>query len=247
TSPCRAAVDPSGMVFVAGRLCGNGLGSPKTSYSVPGVVRIDPSGPALVSAPFDDLTSAPPTPLAFPDVSPLAFDAAGNLYVFADNVLYGIDGVTSTAFDLSSKAEAGSSGPSGMAFGPRGDLYVADTGNRSIRRVVGIGADHPSEIHLVGGSHQQAAIASTLPNALTFTVMDSVGPRAAQTVIVKDDAGATVYGEQLVTRGDGKGSTTVRAGIVPRTENFRAYVLDLHGQPAGDPATFTATVAAPDP
>ncbi len=126
---------------------------------------IDEFGQLIMVAPegvliYDGVRVKVAAPYAFRDPYGLARDATGNLYV-SDRVLNQIFKVTpqNTVSVFAGRGEASFGGdgglatqaylsqPAGLALGPDGTLYIADTGNQRIRA---IGAD--GIIHTVAGS-----------------------------------------------------------------------------------------------
>jgi sugar lactone lactonase YvrE len=124
TAPQAVAVDGSGNTFVA-----------------------DPSAGKVFEIPAGSANTVTPTTIGsgFTAPSGLAFDAAGDLFV-ADKTANSVSEIpnvsgalvpASKTTVLASTTLIGSSGlaltaPSGLAFGPDGTLYIADTGNNRV-------------------------------------------------------------------------------------------------------------------
>jgi DNA-binding beta-propeller fold protein YncE len=124
TFPHAVAVDAASGVHVA-------------DYGNDGLTRVISGG--QVSTPAQDT-------IEFPFPADVAVDAAGNKYVadpYGNRILKVTPGGEATVFagtgqagdDDGAAASATFSMPTGVALGPDGALYVADMGNRKIRRI----------------------------------------------------------------------------------------------------------------
>jgi sugar lactone lactonase YvrE len=149
-SPCVVTVAGSGQV-------GNADGaSASATFTMPHAVVLDASGGLHVADYGTDgltrlvaqgtVSTLPEDPIDFPHPADVAVDANGTSYV-ADTYANRILKVTA-AGETSVLAGTGESGsadgdasiatfsmPAGLAFDARGDLYVADMGNRRIRKI----------------------------------------------------------------------------------------------------------------
>jgi sugar lactone lactonase YvrE len=187
------AIDGAGNLFLA---------------ATPGqvVVRIDPAGTLTIVAGQVGVSGysgdgGPATSALLHDPTGIALDASGNLYIAdrnnhrirrvdTSNTIstvagtgireFGGDGGAATAADLN--------GPSGVAVDLDGNLYIADTGNNRIRKVVaGTITTIVGNGTYGGGSDGDAARSSDLPEA-TGVATDG------QLVYISDGSGHRILG-----------------------------------------------------
>jgi hypothetical protein len=174
-SVADVAFAPQGTGFVSGGTCGTDVFNPYVDDAVAGqvhgIVRLPaldhPAAATEVAAILGRLAGQPPgggAPswlVSLPEDPVAAFDDGGNLLGVAGSRLLRIDAVTMGSDTLNAGADPGFSGelvevgfarfsgPRGIAVGPGGDLYIADTGNLTVRRVVGIGASTSQTLKVV--------------------------------------------------------------------------------------------------
>jgi len=259
---CAMAWDASGRGYLNGQFSGGGF--PNAPWSV---LRYDPVAGSLEHVAGDQFGTKAAGVAAksfrFTRMGDMALDAAGNIYVVDMDTeqIWRID-VTSTA--VTPVAGAGGAGGGGdfgdamsaffndpwnMAFGPTGNLIVADGQNNALRSLWGFGQATPGplEIAVVQGAGQTvevgAAIAplgvqvtsgGTPVNGLPIT-WTSVTPGGSPSTEVIDTG---VTGTALLT--------TARTGLATGTYTFEASVVDLMGDAAtGSPISVDVTAAAP--
>src|SRR5262249_21754237 len=142
--------------FAAGTTCGKDGDQPLPG--TPGLIRIGTGGYAvrIAGMPGGASPSGIGARLAkMESVRTITFDQAGDLFALEGTSLIRSDPrswMTSTLVSWRAPAFAGENtplarasfaSPSAMAFGPGGDLYLADTDDSAVRRVVGLGRAEP--------------------------------------------------------------------------------------------------------
>jgi sugar lactone lactonase YvrE len=187
-STAGVAVDGAGNLFVADD--GNAT---IREVSVSGIVTTL-AGMAGQTGEVDGVGSA----ARFTDPQNLAIDGAGNLYV-ADGVANVIRKVTSggsvTTF-AGSGVPGGADGsgttaqfnfPTGVAVDAAGNVFVADAGNDTIRKITPAGV-----VTTVAGAAGNAGAADGTGAAASFNAPDGVGVDAAGNLYVADSANDTI-------------------------------------------------------
>jgi trimeric autotransporter adhesin len=177
-APYGVVVDASGNIYIAEN--GSG-GASRTSrvrkITTDGVIRTVAGGGENSASTSGDATAA-----QLNGVRNVALDAGGNLYIscFTGHRVYKIDpsgnlsvvagtGVAGYSSTATNPLTAPLNLPAGLAIGPNGALYIADSGNHSIRRVY-----QGAMVTLLQGGAYPAAAAATL-NWPTGVAVDGAG------------------------------------------------------------------------
>lgn len=184
SAPYGVAVDPSGNIYVAD--AGNNT-----------IRKITPAGVVSTFAGRDGSNAGSVdgsgSNARFNNPSGLAADGAGNLYVADTNnhavrkitgagavtTLAGLAGARGSSDGLGLSARF--NGPTGIAADSAGTLYVADTGNATIRKISPGGA-----VSTIAGSAGVAGSADGTGNAVRFTTPYGIAVDPAGNVFVAD-------------------------------------------------------------
>jgi len=227
-SPIAVAVDGSGNVFVADS--GNGTIRKITST---GVVTTFAGSPRTSGS-----TDGSGANARFNSINGLAADSAGNVYV-ADTNNHTIRKINPTGLVSTLAGSAGAkgssdgfgnqarfNGPTALALDSSGYLYVADTGNNTIRRVSPTGA-----VSTLAGLAAGRGSVDDIGNAARFNEQFGIAVDSSGNVYVSDT-----------------GNNTIRKGIP--VANAAGANLQLLSQPqtlyvkAGQSAVFTVSATA---
>ena len=264
-SPRGVAVDGGGNVYVADR----------DSYSIR---KVTPAGVvttlAGLAVPISGNTDGTGSAARFNQVYGVAADGGGNVYV-VDGSNNSVRKITAGAVvttlagggGLGSTDGTGStvrfSGPLGIAIDSRGNLYVADTNNHSIRMSVFAPdfATHPASQVVAPGdnatltatsssnvptTHQWQKDGVAIPGATSATLALSSAnlPRFSSSVTVTNIQTANLGNYTLVAT-NMVGSSTSNAGILSFTPppSFATHPASQIVSPGGS-ATFTATATS---
>ena len=255
TSPSGVAVDGSGNVYVADE------GSDTIREITPGHVVTTIAGSPDVTGTTDTSST---TSALFDSPAAVAVDSSGNVYV-ADmgndtireistsgtvTTIAGIAGVSGTA-DATGTSSALFNGPSGIAVDGRGNVYIADTGNHTIRIIPNGGqvttiAGAPG----VSGTSDgyQGAAQFEGPNGLAVDhngdLFIADGPADTIREMTPDGTVATIGGSPLSSGTIGGAGTAARfnspAGVAV-DESGNVYVADT----LNDRISTSSPTAAP--
>lgn len=260
------AFDHAGRLYVVGAMA-NGGGCPAPSPNETYVFRLELDGALSIIAGGGIVRSAGPafdTTLSEP--AGLAVDVAGNLYV-AERFTHRIrridvlgrmtviagDGVAGRAGDGGPATASRLNGPTALAFGPGGDLFIADNGNDSLRMIRRRGDDVPVSARVVtdAGDGQAVIQGQNTPTPLRVRVLEAgtTTPVSSQVVrFIAQNPGDSVFAPQTTTDATGFAFTSVRYGRTRGTDHV--VVVDavtwLEGVPLlGLPVSFAGTGLAP--
>src|SRR5262249_5435671 len=157
---CRVLFDSAGTPFVLASGCGAEIGHDAHTVATPVALRLDSAGTTRIAGQLDGLLQEGEvaTRVGFPANLRGAFGGSGNLYAFAGSQLVRIDGPTGRYTGVDIEGSAVFSNPGAVAFGGNSDLYVADTGNSTVRRIVGLRGSHAPgvQVQVAGGDEQSA-------------------------------------------------------------------------------------------
>jgi hypothetical protein len=243
------AVDSSGNLFVAD-------GSPSNAAANNTIRKITPDGVVSTLAGTAGQTGSNDGAGAeaqFNNPQSVAVDASGNLYVadFGNNTIRKItpDGVVSTFAGTAGQAgsldgtgaAARFNGPEGVAVGPSGNIYVADTVNETIRKITPDGV-----VSTFAGTAGQAGSDDGNGVAAKFHFPNGVAVDANENVYVADRLNQrirAITSAGLVTTlagsgapgdadGTGTGATfnnpmNVAVGVDPSSGQTCVYVADF--------------------
>jgi arabinan endo-1,5-alpha-L-arabinosidase len=187
-------------------------------------------------------------PALFSAPTGVAVDSAGNLYVSdsTDNTIRKVatDGVTSvlagTAGSLGSADGTGAAAlfraPAGLALDSAGSVYVADTGNSTVRKITAAGV-----VTTLAGSSGNTGSADGTGSAARFASPADLTITAAGTLYVADT------GNHTVRQVDSAGAVTTRAGTagINGTIDGTAAAARFNG-PAGVAANATGELYVAD-
>jgi sugar lactone lactonase YvrE len=261
-APCPMAFDAAGRLFLGGLICGSGTGGSGAN----GILRMDTDGTLhAVGGRGTGITSDGVSARAaqFDSVYSLSFDAAGNLYFVdqASDRVRKIDGATGIVTTIMGTGTAGSaadnvaasgqpvSDPESVVMNAAGDLFFAELGTESIRRIAGAGTGTPTPVALSvsAGDNQTTELARTSPVPLAVKVASGANPVVGVTTewdVV--DAGAAVFGSPAATNPSGVASISARVGLLPGPYHVRARFRDIHGADvSGSPKQLTLNAVTP--
>jgi uncharacterized protein (TIGR03437 family) len=229
--PYGLAVDGAGNVYIAD------LGNRR-------VRKVSPDGTIVTVAGGGDSAGWPARTVNLAGPRNVAVDRGGNLYVsdFAGHRVYrvtpvgGIEVVAGTGVPgYSGDGDAHSAtldGPAGLAAAPDGSLYIADSGNRRIRRVF------EGRIETVAGG-DTATLELVTPTGIAVDALGNlyivdVGAGAIYRLLVSGDVNVLTdqTDEELVVRDVAVGPMRIYLG-----GGMTVSTLDVHGEPvrfAGD-------------
>ena len=212
SSPCGVALDRSGNIYVAD--AGNNTIRKITSAGVVSTF----AGRDGANAGSADGSGAD---ARFNNPSGVAADAAGNLYV-ADTNSHAIRKISPTGTVSTLAGNAGArgssdglgagarfSGPTGISVDSSGTLYVADTGNATIRKISAGGA-----VSTLAGLAGVAGSAEGTGNAVRFTTPSGVAVDSAGNVFVADSGNNAIR----------KGVVATAAAVTIQTQPKSQYV-----------------------
>lgn len=184
-SPNQLALDPQGNIYV-------------TDYGNNAIRKITPAGAVSTFAGAADAGSADGAANAarFSGPNSLAFDPAGNLWLTdsGNNTVRKITpaGVVSTVAGAPGMAGAvdgmGQGArlnyPWGIAIGSKGEVYVADSGNNSVRRIDGAG----NVTTIIGGAASYRNMTGKLPAGLAYPIGLAIDPGSDTLYVTMPDA-----------------------------------------------------------
>ncbi len=190
-------------------------------------------------------------------VSGLAFDSTGNLY-FVDRDNHAIrrvdpSGIISTVIgtvvagtgtagfsgDGGQAASALLNGPQDLAFDPSGNLYILDTGNQRVRRVVAI-PNTPPTITTVANQSVQI---NTATAALAVTIGDDIIPATSLTLSAASSNLALVPVTNIAIGGSGASRTVT---ITPTANLTGTAAITLTVSDGGLSASTSFTLSVVD-
>ncbi len=213
--PQGVAVDISGNVYVADG--GNG-----TIRKIVGTTVSTLAGSPTIGSADGNSTTAR---FFFP--SGACIDSSGNVYV-ADTLNHTIRTVTSAGVASTLAGTAGVSGstdgsagsarfnaPQGIARDGSGNLYVADTANHTIRKIVG------TTVSLFAGTAGTSGVADGNVNAAQFNFPHDVAVEASGNVYVADTWNHTI---RKITTGGAVSTLAGQAGIFGDSDGTGANV-----------------------
>jgi sugar lactone lactonase YvrE len=268
--PCSVAWDQAGKMFISGNMCGDG------NYSFHGVARVEnDSSLSLVAGSYPNGAVSPAeggaaTSASFTNSPYLAFDKAGNLFLstYGDHRVRRIDSVTTKITTVAGTGTGGvASGdyaigsaaviknPASVAFDDAGNLYFADSGNRAIRTVYGIGSSSAGSAKLAttlgnGQSVKRNAAFDALLVKLTDANNVGISGVNLRWKRLETGSGLGANGATATTaktNASGGASMTGRVGLATGAYHFEASYSDIHGTPVtGSPQSFTVTAVDPD-
>lgn len=217
-NPTGIALDGSGNAYVA-----DSLNNTIRKVTLSGTVTAL-AGTAGASGSADGFGAA----ARFNNPAGVAFDAStGNIYV-ADSSNHTIRKVTLGGMVTTLAGTAGVSGsadgigtaarfniPAGIAVDSAGNIYVADKGNHTIRRVTPAGV-----VTTLGGSPGFSGTANGIGNSAGFNLPFSVALNAAGNVYVADQANSRIsIGVPLQVTGSARGFNTAIGALVSGSAN----------------------------
>lgn len=212
------------------------------------VVKVSPLGelsvvagaPTLIGRPT---AGAPATRSLLYLPSDVAVDATGHLHI-ADSLNYVVSKIDAEE-KLEIVAGNGEKGQSeagypaiwtslgsitGLAFGPHGDLYLADPGNHLVLRI-----DHEGVMYVVAGSGERGAPSSGPATESPLGAPQSVAVDGSGNVYIADGE------NQMVLKVDAAGVLSVFAGSGRRSEPAMPTIVNLPDAPQAG-ASFVALV-----
>ena len=182
----------------------------------------------------DDGGSATSAAVGFP--AGLAFDEKGALYVAERNssrirkinpsgIIHTVAGTGKAAFggDGGFATAADLNDPRDVAIDGAGNVYIADTNNHRVRKMVPL---VPAAIPIISGDSQVGALGETLPEALVVRVVNATGVGVSGVTVTFSvtEGSATLSAAETVTDEDGRAGVAITLGDVAGRVVVRASV-----------------------
>ena len=154
----------------------------------------------------------------------LSFDETGALYVAERNssrirkispsgIIHTVAGTGKAAFggDGGFATAADFNDPRDVAIDGAGNVYIADTNNHRVRKMVPL---VPASIPIVSGDNQVGALGETLPEALVVRVVNATGVGVPGVVVIFAvvEGSATLSATETVTDEDGRAGVAITLG-----------------------------------
>ena len=154
----------------------------------------------------------------------LSFDESGALYVAERNsnrirkinpsgIIHTVAGTGKAAFggDGGFGTAADLNDPRDVAIDGAGNVYIADTNNHRVRKMVPL---VPASIPIISGDSQVGALGETLPEALVVRVVNATGVGVSGVVVTFAvvEGSATLSAAETVTDEDGRAGVAVTLG-----------------------------------
>ncbi|MCA1826741.1 MAG: Ig-like domain-containing protein [Myxococcales bacterium] len=254
--------DAPGTVFAMGYVC-DGVDNVGTGTSSSGIVRIDSAvtrvagGAALADNNGSEAIESDLGPWA-----EMTADQAGDLFVVnSDHRVRRIDATSGQITTIAGTRTQGSSGDFGPATGATFDftgdtgiavdaaqnVYVVDSGNRSIRMIAKAGSATRSSVMLTahGATTQSVYRDQTFTTPLGVTLAGT-GPLVGFDVNWEAiNAASAVDSPTTKTGASGIALQLGRPGYATGTYTFKAYFLDIRGNVVAGPVSFSVTAVDP--